>query len=311
MPDIFKPDEGDEIVVAQDAEGGKFRRAEDELADTSDLKEAFASLFEGVELSEEFADKAQLVFSTAVNEAVKAKTAKYESILDAQLKEAAEFHVDTLAEKEAEFDAIVESASALYEEQLEEQIATAIGSITENLDTYLTYVIKEWSNENEIAIESGIKVHMAESLMTGLAGLFESHNIDVSEETVDTVAALEEEVAKYKASANAALTESMKLEEQNLALRAEAAFREVTEGLTLAQTEKLRSLAEDISVDDITSFSRQVKTLKETFITRAAGTSALNEAVDTFVETPVKQVKQLSEHADVAALASMLSRLKK
>jgi len=49
---------------------------------------------------------------------------------------------------------------------LEEAVTEKLDTITENVDKYLDYVVSEWMSENEIAIESGIKVEMAESLMT-------------------------------------------------------------------------------------------------------------------------------------------------
>jgi transcriptional accessory protein Tex/SPT6 len=69
--------------------------------------------------------------------------------------------------------------------------------IIENLDSYLDYVVETWMKENELAIESGIKVEMAESFMSGLKSLFEEHNVQIDEETVDVVSALEEEAAKF------------------------------------------------------------------------------------------------------------------
>ena len=49
----------------------------------------------------------------------------------------------------------------------------SVEQMLENLDSYLDYVVEEWMTENEVAIEAGIKVEMAESLMDGLKGLFE------------------------------------------------------------------------------------------------------------------------------------------
>ena len=69
-----------------------------------------------------------------------------------------------------------------------------MSTIAENLDKYLDYVVEQWMEENEIAIEAGIKVEMAESFMTGLKSLFEDHNVDINEETHDVVADLETEI---------------------------------------------------------------------------------------------------------------------
>ena len=73
------------------------------------------------------------------------------------------------------------------DETLEETVAEKLETITENVDKYLDYVVSEWMSENEIAIESGIKVEMAESLMSGLKNLFVEHNVSVDEESGEEI----------------------------------------------------------------------------------------------------------------------------
>jgi len=43
----------------------------------------------------------------------------------------------------------------------------------------MDYAIKEWYEENEVALESNIKVEVAESLMSGLKTLVNEHNMEV------------------------------------------------------------------------------------------------------------------------------------
>ena len=57
--------------------------------------------------------------------------------------------------------------------------------LTEKVDGYLDYVVKEWMQENELAIESGLKGEIAEDFITGLKALFEEHYIDVPDEKYD------------------------------------------------------------------------------------------------------------------------------
>ena len=42
-----------------------------------------------------------------------------------------------------------------YRNELEENINTTKGELTEKVDTYLNYVVEEWMKENELAIERG------------------------------------------------------------------------------------------------------------------------------------------------------------
>ena len=81
--------------------------------------------------------------------------------------------------------------------------------------------------------------------------MFEEHNVQIDEETVDVVSALEEEAAKYKEEVNEAINENIALKDEILGLKAHLAFNEVAEGLTTSQVEKLRSLSENLDVEDI------------------------------------------------------------
>ena len=57
--------------------------------------------------------------------------------------------------------------------------------MTEKVDLYLDYVVKEWMQENELAIDRGLKGEIAEDFITGLKALFEEHYIDVPDEKYD------------------------------------------------------------------------------------------------------------------------------
>ena len=74
--------------------------------------------------------------------------------------------------------------------------------------------------ENEIAIEAGIKVEMAESLMSGLKNLFVEHNVAVSEETVDVVESLEGQVSDLEEKANALVSENIDLQKEIASFKA-------------------------------------------------------------------------------------------
>lgn len=97
---------------------------------------------------------------------------------------------------------------------LEEAVTEKLDTISENVDKYLDYVVSEWMTENEIAIEAGIKVEMAESLLSGLKNLFVEHNVAVSEETVDVVESLEGQVSELEGKANDLVNENIDLQKK-------------------------------------------------------------------------------------------------
>lgn len=223
---------------------------EGEEDEDASLAEAVSAILEGEDLTESFKNKVSVLISAAVNEQVKTKVAT-----------------------------IQESLEAEYAVKLEEAVEAAVGSITENLDAYLDYVAEQWMEENKLAVESGIKVEMAESFMEGLKNLFVEHNVDISEEKVDVVAALEEEVAKLRESANAEVHKNMQLAEENAALKSDKIFDEIVEGLTDTEVERLRILAEKLDNSNLDSYRSDLSTIKESFFKKKA-TNEVKESIE-------------------------------
>jgi hypothetical protein len=257
---------------------------EDE-ADEDDLEESvdIAGLFEGLDLSEDFKSKAQLVFEAAVNEAATAKASVIAESLEEDLKE-----------------------------QFETSLNESLEEIVENLDSYLDYVVQEWMEENEIAIESGIKVEMAESFMEGLKELFYEHNVEIDEETIDVVAGLEEELAEMKETANKAINGNIELEEELQALRAERVFATMTEGLSQSQVERFRVLSEKLDHNDLESYQDDLKTIKESFFKKSSETTITEDLDEAAGELIVEETTPAKRSTDdtVNIYASFLNNLK-
>jgi hypothetical protein len=244
-----------------------------------EVAESIATIFEGMDLSEEFTAKATMVFEAAVNEAATAKA-----------------------------DAVIVEKTEVLEASMQTALDESVEQMLENLDSYLDYVVEEWMSENEIAIEAGIKVEMAESLMDGLKGLFEEHNIDVDEETLDVVAGLEEEIETLRADANKAIVENVELKKAADAQTASGVFAEMTEGLTLVEQERFKVLSEKLAFDDVDSYKADLATLKESFFKKAKPVveEVTEEEAIITEDTEVKQ--PLSEHSTINALSAYLNR---
>lgn len=242
------------------------------------IEESIANMFEGMDLSEDFKSKVTLVFEAAVNEAATVK-----------INEA-------VAELEEQF-----------EEQLSESISEAMDEIVENLDSYLDYVVKEWMEENSVAIESGIKVEMAESLMDGLKELFAEHNIEIDDETVDVVAGLEEQVQELTDQANEAINENIELAKEIASLKADIVFEEISEGLTVSQKERLKTLSEKLDYEDLDTYEADLNTLKESFF-KTKKAQVISEAADDEVITEETETKKpVSQYSSVAAIVEALN----
>jgi hypothetical protein len=252
--------------------------AEETEVEEISIDESIASMFEGMNLSEDFKSKVTMVFEAAVNEAAAAKVSE-----------------------------VTEELEENFQKQLDESIEEAMEEIVENLDSYLDYVINEWLQENEVGIETGIKVQMAESLMEGLKNLFDEHNIDIDEDTIDVVAGLEEEIEELRAEINKTINENIKLSSTVLSLEAEKVFEEMTEGLTVSQKERLRGLSENLDVKDLDAYTSNLETLKESFFKKSK--VSVNETTyddEDEIITEEETKKTASQYATVNALVEAL-----
>lgn len=249
--------------------------------EVEEVSESFESIFEGMDISEEFKDKISLVFEAAVHEAAEAKVAE-----------------------------ISENLEEEFALRLEESVSEAMEEVVENLNNYLDYIVSEWMEENAVAIESGIKVQMAESLMDGLKELFYEHNVDIDDTTIDVVADLEEEIASLKEEVNKTINANIELSEMVNSLEAGRVFDELSEGLTTSQKERFRVLSEKLDCGDIDSYATDLNTLKESFfktkqpvLTESVADEEENEII--LEETTSKKVSPYdSVNAIVAAFNS-------
>jgi hypothetical protein len=248
-----------------------------------EVENSIASIFEGTDLSEEFKSKVQLVFEAAVNEEVSKKVQVIESELTEKL-----------------------------EAELQESLETKVTEIVENLDKYLDYVVNEWMEENKVAIEAGIKVEMAESLMNGLKELFSEHNIEVDDETLNIVSGLEEQISELETKANDLVNENISLVEDITSLKAGKVFEEMTEDLTLTQRERLKVLSEKLDFSNLEVYTENLQTLKESFFTESIPVQNDNVVVEEDEIVLEEQVakKPVSDYSSINALVEALNARK-
>lgn len=258
--------------------------AEDvEVVEEIVVEESISDIFEGMDLSEEFKNKVTVVFEAAVTEAVKGKVEKIEEELNTKL-----------------------------ETELAEAVESKVSEMVENLDAYLDYVVSEWMEENEVAIEAGIKVEMAESLMDGLKDLFSEHNIKVDEETYDIVSDLEEEMKSLEEKSNSVVNENIRLAKEVADLKAGAIFEEMTSELNMSQRERLKTLSENLDSSDLDSYTENLKTIKESFFkeTNVSPKEDVVDELDEVVTEETEVAKPVSEYSSVNALVEALNSRK-
>jgi len=213
---------------------------------TIDVSEHVEALMTGEgDLSEEFKRKAATVFEAAVKSKVRSE---------------------------------VERMEEDYKTELEENINTTKGELTEKVDTYLNYVVEEWMKENELAIERGLKGEIAEDFISGLKQLFEDHYVDVPDEKYDVLEAQSDKISELEAKLNEAIEQTVQMKKSNAGLVKEQVVSEVTTDLADTEIEKFKSLIEDVDYSDEESYREKLGTLKESYFPNNAPT--VNETID-------------------------------
>lgn len=170
-----------------------------------------------------------------------------------------------------------------YEEALTEELATAVDTIREQIDQYLTFTAHEWLKENQVAIDTSIRSELAENFIRGLHGLYSEHNFNVPEEQVDAVEALAEKVADLEGRLSEQINTNMELVSVLEEYNKDEIFDEVSEGLAVTQIEKFRTLSEGVDFgDDADVYKRKLEIVKEQYFgAKKTKPSTLNEEVIT------------------------------
>lgn len=217
----------------------------------------YKELFKDVEgLNESFEAKAiPLLEAHVAGQIEKAKESLIENH-QAELQTLTESHATALAEQ-------AEQANA-YGQYCHDQ---ALTENTKLLDKFLNHFLNEWAAENAVAIDGKIKVELAESMLQGMAGLMESHNINVPEGESDTQAKLDEATAKI----DELTTEVVELKESASETQRKATLAEALSkhDLTDTQKDRVATLAESFDYSD--SFGTQVDSLARSVLAESAG----------------------------------------
>jgi len=204
------------------------------------VKEDVAALIEGEGLSEEFQLKAAHIFEAAVKSKIR-----------------------------SEVERIVEETQS----EKNQEIEIFVSEMTEKVDNYLNYVVDEWTKENELAIERGLKGEIAEDFISGLKQLFEDHYIDVPDEKYDVLEAQSDKISELEGKLNEAIQKNVEFKTSNSELVREQVISEVSEDLADTESEKFKSLTQDVEFVDEVSFREKLDTLKENYFPRVIKSS--------------------------------------
>ncbi|AAX44512.1 T4-like prohead core scaffold protein [Prochlorococcus phage P-SSM2] len=237
--DEVATEEGTEVVAEEETSEEEATEVvaeeevtEEEVIEEINVEEDLQALIAGEELSEEFQDKARTIFETAI------KTKVVE---------------------------IKEELNESYAKALVEELDTIKTGLTERVDSYLEYVADEWVQENQLAVEAGLKTEMTESFLEGMKSLFEEHYVTIPEEKYDVLNSMVDKLDEMENKLNEQIERNVALNSRLAESTADVIFADVAEGLADTQKEKLATLAENVEFESETDYREKLGTLKESY----------------------------------------------
>ena len=285
-----KEDEDSEEDDAEDAKEKKNKKSkkskddeddedEDEEEDAPmkeayDIEEDVNALLGGEDLSEEFKEKAKIIFESAINS----------KIVEIQ-----------------------ESLEEYYESQLIEQVEDMKIQLAERVDSYLEYVSDEWIQENALSVERGLQAEMTESFLSGLKGLFEEHYVTIPEDRYDVLESMVDKLDEMETKLNEQISKNVALNQKLAESVADVIFSDISEGLAVSQKDKLASLAESVEFESEAEYREKLVTLREAYFPKNAGTqrdhsetlteegSTYNQPVSGLMESYLQTLNRVSK----------------
>ena len=270
----------DKIVDAEDDDNSEDEE-EDEDDEDDEKNESFSvdQIFDGEELSEEFKNKV----STLIEAVVASRVTKERK----QLEEEFELVTTELVQK-----TLTES------DELKE-------GLVEKIDGYLDYVVEQWMENNELALERGIRGELFESFMNGMKNLFEEHHVNVSDEQLDVIQEMRSEMEELTNRLDEMTEQNVELKQVFKEVERQSQIAEAVEGLSDLDAEKFKTLAEELVFDDGETFARKLEVVRENFFQKTE-TKKLNEGIldteaEIITEETVKPATVMDTYARILA----------
>jgi hypothetical protein len=251
---------------------------EEETIAEINVEEDLKALIEGEELSEEFQDKARVIFETAIKTKV---------------------------------EEIKEELQESYATALVEELETIKGGLIERVDSYLEYVSDEWMQENALQVEAGLKTEMTESFLEGMKGLFEEHYVTIPEEKYDVLNSMVDKLDEMEGKLNEQIERNVALNRRLAESTADVIFADVTEGLADTQKEKLATLAENVEFESESDYREKLGTLKESYFPTKTASTPKSTSENLSEEVSTDEVASQEVNPQMQAYLGMLSRAAK
>jgi exonuclease VII large subunit len=252
-----------------------------------------------------------------VEEGLKTMKTKMKEDIEALFAEDANLSEDFKSKAATIFEARVldrvqqleEEIESRYAEMLDEAVTTIKDDLTAKVDDYLNYVVEQWMEENEIAIESGLRSEITEDFINGLRNLFAENYINVPEDKVDLVDELASKVEELEEKLNEEIQVNIDYKKALVEATKSELTRAACDGLTETQVEKIKSLAESVEFSTEDEYKEKLETIRENYFPsgiKKADVSQLHEKVEDAEDTK----RAPSYDPFVAAVSNAISKTK-
>ncbi len=219
--------------------------------------------------SEEFKTKAATIFETAVKSKVRVELEKIQEENDKVMEDLAE---------------------------------STMGDLVEKVDDYMNYVVEQWMEDNQLAIERGLKGEIAEDFISGMKQLFEDHYIDVPDEKYDILESNLTKIEELEEKLNKQIEENVQLRKAKGELVKESMIADIANGMTDTETEKFQSLVDDVEFSDEESYTEKLQTIRESYF----GSGAVETQDEMLTEEGSETTEEVS-----GTMAQYMSAIKK
>ena len=230
----------EEVVAEAETTEEEVVSEEETTQEEYNVEEDVNALLGGEELSEEFREKAKVIFEAALNSKVK------------EIQEALEVQ---------------------YAEKLAEEKEGLKDVLTERVDAYLEYVCEEWMKENELAIDHGLKTEMTESFLEGMKGLFEEHYVTIPEDKYDVLESMVEKLDEMETKLNEQIDKNIDLNKRLLSPPLIRFLIKFLKDSLVTQKGESASLAESVEFESEDEYREKLETLKESYFSSKSTSS--------------------------------------
>jgi hypothetical protein len=223
--DDDEEDEEEEEVV-------KEKKKKPVKEDKVDMSADVDALLEGEDFSDDFKLKATTIFEAAIGAKLASEKVKLEESYQTKLTEEVQAIEETLGTK---------------------------------VDEYLSYVVEEWSKDNEVALEHGIRSEISEQILSGLKDLFVENYIDIPEEKLSIVESQFDEIEDLTDKLNEAEKEKMALHASVNESVKDKILLSLSSDLAVTEVEKFKELAENVDFESSELYEKKLGIIKEKY----------------------------------------------